>query len=130
MRSQESFQEIERRWGNQIGLLLMIGVALAIGTVLVGGVLYLVQHGLEVPRYNTFVGQPKELTSFTGIFRSAWSGDARGIMQLGVLLLVATPVARMLLSALLFLRQRDWLYVGITCLVLGVLGYGLAGGHL
>lgn len=126
----EGFQEIERRWGKQIGWVLLVGVLLSSGTVLVGGVLYLVQQGLDIPRYSKFVGQPAALTSFTGILRLAWRGDARGIMQLGVLLLVATPVARILLSAALFLRQRDWLYVAITAIVIGVLAYGLAGGKL
>jgi uncharacterized membrane protein len=42
-------------------------------------------------------------------------------VQLGVLLLIATPVARVAFSALAFARQRDYTYVALTLFVLAVL---------
>jgi uncharacterized membrane protein len=57
----------------------------------------------------------------------AWRG--RGIIQLGLLLLIATPVARVAFSVVAFALERDRLYVGITLIVLAVLAFSLAGGH-
>ena len=44
------------------------------------------------------------------------------------MLLIATPIARVALSVLVFLLERDWLYVGITLVVLALLTYSLLGG--
>ena len=49
----------------------------------------------------------------------------RDIIQLGLILLIATPVARVAFSVVAFVLERDWLYVAITLIVLAVLGYGL-----
>ena len=48
-------------------------------------------------------------------------GRGRALIQLGLLLLIATPVARVAFSVFAFERQRDWTYVGITLFVLAVL---------
>ena len=55
---------------------------------------------------------------------------ARAIIQLGLLLLIATPVARVVFSVYAFARQRDWVYVVVTLIVLGVLLYSLLSGYL
>jgi uncharacterized membrane protein len=52
-------------------------------------------------------------------------GSGRGWIQLGLLLLIATPVARVAFSVYAFARQRDFLYVGVTLIVLTVLLFGL-----
>ena len=49
--------------------------------------------------------------------------------QLGILVLIATPVFRVLLSAFAFWMQRDWIYVAITLVVLAVLAFSLLSGH-
>ncbi len=41
--------------------------------------------------------------------------------MLGLLLLIATPVMRVALSALLFFRRRDRVFAGITMVVLALL---------
>jgi uncharacterized membrane protein len=42
-----------------------------------------------------------------------------------MLLLMATPIARVALCAFAFFEQRDRLYVGVTLVVLAVLLYSL-----
>jgi uncharacterized membrane protein len=54
---------------------------------------------------------------------------SRGLVQLGLLLLVATPVARVVLSVFAFARQRNPTYVVLTLIVLAVLIYSLVGWH-
>ena len=51
-------------------------------------------------------------------------------MQLGLLLLIATPIARVMFSAVVFAIDRDRMYVGFTLLVLAVLLYSLFGSFL
>ena len=62
----------------------------------------------------------KEVLAFRG----------RGLIQFGLLLLIATPVARVAFSVAAFAIQRDRLYVVVTLIVLAILTYSLAGGHL
>ena len=110
-----------------LGRLLQVGVAIAGVVVLAGGVLYLLRHGGGRPHYGTFVGEPVELRSLTGILGATMAMRGRGIIQLGLLLLIATPVARVAFSLLAFLRERDRAYVVITSFVLALLLLSLAG---
>ena len=119
-------------WNDQrieiiIGSLLRAGVILAASVVLVGGVLYLVRHGHETIDYTTFHGEPEALKSMPFVIEGIVSFRARAIIQFGLLLLIATPIARVLFSAVAFAMEHDYLYVVITLIVLGVLLYSLLG---
>jgi uncharacterized membrane protein len=113
-----------------IGDLLRAGVIIAASVVALGGIVYLVRHGEEAPNYRMFLGEPAYLRGVSGIIAEARSFSGRGIIQLGLLLLVATPVARVIFSVAAFALQRDWTYVVITLIVLAALGYSLLGGGL
>jgi uncharacterized membrane protein len=122
------------RWTDEqvdrvMGRLLQVGVILSALVVLGGGVLYLVRHGEERVDLHEFRREPAELRTPHGVVQDALSGSARGVIQLGLLLLIATPVARVAFSVYAFLRQRDRTYVLITLLVLAVLVWGLWSGQ-
>lgn len=124
-----------KRWSDEqveqvMGNLLRSGLVLAAAVVFLGGVLYLAQEGTTVPRYRVFRGEPSELRSLSGIVHDASALHARGIMQLGLLLLMATPVARVVFSLVAFLVQRDPTYVVVTAIILSVLAYSLSSGGL
>src|SRR4051794_18621622 len=103
-----------------IGNLLRAGVVAAAAVVLLGAVVSLARHGgEELPDRSTF--RPDELRSVGAVLDAARAGRGRGIIQLGLLLLIATPVVRVALSAFAFLRQRDALYVALTLVVLAAL---------
>ena len=110
-----------------IGRLLRTGVTLAAAVVLFGGILYLVRHGHEVPNFATFHGEPESFKSPRAIFHGALALSARAIIQLGLLLLIATPVARVAFSAVAFAIERDYMYVVITLIVFAVLLFSLLG---
>jgi uncharacterized membrane protein len=112
-----------------IGTLLQWGVILASSIVLFGGILYLIRHGHSIPQYRIFAGEPEDLRTVSGILRDTMKFRARGIIQLGLLLLIATPVARVALSAGAFGAQRDRLYVAITLIVLVILVSSLIWGQ-
>jgi len=79
--------------------------------------------------YGSFHSEPAELRRIPGILADALALRGRGIIQLGLLLLIATPVARVVCAMAAFALQRDWLYVSVTVIVLSVLVYSLLGGH-
>lgn len=115
-----------RKWTDQyveelIGNLLQAGVILASAVVVIGGSIYLFHHGLSAPQYHVFMGEPTDLRSLKGIVRDALSLQGRGIIQLGLLLLIATPVARVAFSVGAFSLQRDRMYVVVTLIVLAIL---------
>jgi uncharacterized membrane protein len=111
-----------------LGRVLQAGVALAAFFVFTGGVLFLVRHGQEAPAYETFRGEPEPLRRLVGILKEAGAFGGRGLIQLGLLVLIATPVARVAFSLFVFARQRDRMYVGITSVVLVLLLLSLWGG--
>jgi uncharacterized membrane protein len=113
-----------------IASLLRAGVLIAALVVIGGAVPYLGLHPRSHVNYRTFHGEPDNLKSVHGIIGSAFSGDLRGIMQFGLLLLIATPIARVMFSAVAFGMEGDRMYVGFTLLVLSVLLYSLFGSFL
>jgi uncharacterized membrane protein len=113
-----------------IGSLLRIGVITAAVVVLMGGLIFLARHGGDLPHYAVFAGEPSALRSLFGVLRSAAHFQGRGIIQLGLLLLIATPVARVAFSIAAFVMERDWMYVAFASIVLAVLIFGLFGGHI
>ncbi|MCS6806484.1 MAG: DUF1634 domain-containing protein [Acidobacteriota bacterium] len=113
-----------------VGNLLRIGVMAAAVVVLVGGILYLIHSGTTMPNYRVFHGEPSDLRSLSGIAGDAFSRRPQGLIQFGLLLLIATPVARVALSVFAFALQRDRTYVLVTLIVLALLMYSLTGGRL
>ena len=112
-----------------IGNLLRIGVVIASATILVGGMIYLIRHGATQPNYRVFSGEPADLRNLTGIAQNALSFSGRGIIQLGLLFLIATPLARVIFSIMAFTAQRDRIYVIVTLIVFAILLYSLVGSH-
>jgi uncharacterized membrane protein len=113
-----------------IGTILRTAVIIAGAVVLVGGILYLTHNAGNAPEYRQFRGEPAELRSVSGIVGEAASLGWRGIIQLGVLLLIATPISRVAFSVVAFVFQRDRTYIIVTLLVLAVLMYSLLWGRL
>lgn len=112
-----------------IGNLLRFSVILAATIVIIGGIAYTLRYGKSLPDYNVFNGEPKDLRTLSGIIKDSVTFHSRGIIQLGLLLLIATPVARVLFSVFAFWMQRDRTYVVVTLIVLAVLAFSLAGGR-
>ena len=108
-----------------IGQLLRAGVLLAAAIVCLGAIIYLVRHGRSPVDFGVFRGEPAEFRTLRGIFGATIALRGRGIIQLGLVFLVATPVARVALSIVGFARERDRLYVALTSIVFVILMYSL-----
>ncbi len=120
------------RWSDHdveqvVGRLLQVGVLLAAAVAVAGGTGILVRHGGEVADFHRFRGTAEPLRSLSAIARGALTLDGRAIVQLGLVLLIATPVARVALTLIAFALQRDRLYVVLTAVVLTLLLWGLVG---
>jgi uncharacterized membrane protein len=111
-----------------IGTILRWGVILAASVVQAGGIWYLIRHGGDAPNYSVFHGEPSSLNSLSGILHGMMAGQSRALIQFGLLILIATPVARVAYTLAAFVLRRDHAYMAITSIVLAVLIYSLTGG--
>lgn len=113
-----------------ISVILRTGVSISAAVVLIGAALYLTRHGAEPVNYHQFHGEPAVDRKIGGIIGGVLALRARSIIQLGVLLLIATPIARVAFSLTGFALERDRTYVVITAIVLAVLIYSLINGAI
>lgn len=111
-----------------VGSLLRIGVLVAAAVTVVGGIAFMIHHGSLTPDHSVFRGQPEMLSTLTGVIAGVSALEPAAIVQLGIVLLIATPVARVLLTLIAFAIQRDWMYVLISAIVLALLTYSLVVG--
>jgi uncharacterized membrane protein len=104
-----------------VAVVLRIGVTLSAAVVIVGAILMRHQLFSPVPDYTHFHPGNPELRSIARIIRGALRFTPNSMVQLGLLLLIVTPVARVVLCVVGFARQRDLLYIAVSTLVLLVL---------
>lgn len=111
-----------------VGNTLRIGVSLACLVAFEGGLLYLIHHGgesFDIGMYKDFsyanAPQHADYTTLSGIWAGLTSFTAVGWIQTGVLILILTPIMRVALSLVDFIKERDWLYALITAVVLAVI---------
>jgi uncharacterized membrane protein len=95
---------------------LRTGVGIAAAFCALGAVIYFIHHGGEPTNYKVFA--PAKFTPGMG---------GLGLMTIGVLILLATPVVRVALLIVVFAREHDWLYSLVSAIVLAVLILGLHG---
>lgn len=108
-----------------IGQVLRAGVLLSSAVTLVGLVLYLWHHSASTPNYHVFHSISGKLRHLQQLFPDAFHGDPVAIIQVGILLLIATPVARVAFLVGAFALERDRMYVAVSGLVLAVLVYSI-----
>ena len=117
----------DQRIEDSVGNLLRAGVSLSAFVVMFGAVIYLFRHGRSPADYRVFHGEPTDLKSLPGILHSAFTFHGQGIIQLGLVLLIATPVARVAFAIWGFAAEHDRMYLIFTGIVLIVLLYSLLG---
>lgn len=108
-----------------MGTLLITGVIISGALILFGGIYYLTQSGFSKPEFHTFRGEPSGLRSIKQIFNGFIHFDSLSIIQMGLLLLIATPVSRVVFAVIAFLFEKDYLYVVISLIVLAILIYSI-----
>ena len=111
-----------------IGNILRWGVIVAAVVGVLGAMGELIIRGTATPDFRRFTGDAA--TGLPAIYHGVMQGHSRAIMQLGIALLIATPIVRVGLSLFAFAREKDRTYVIITSMVLLLLLYGLLGGKV
>ncbi|WP_316747611.1 DUF1634 domain-containing protein [Pedobacter gandavensis] len=111
-----------------IGQVLRIGVLSSGIVAIIGGIWYLFQSGSGIPDYTVFNGEPAGYTSLPGIIKGLKAGSAKEIIQLGVVILIATPILRIVFSLFSFILEKDKLYVVISSIVLLIILFSMFAG--
>lgn len=109
-----------------LGTLLRVGVILSMSVVLIGGIIYLMHHAQGRIDYKVFSPENNEFSSILNILKGLKSMDSKAIIQFGVLLLIFTPITRVVFSIFSFLIERDYMYVVIGTFVLCVILFSLS----
>ena len=104
-----------------MGQMLRIGVTVAALVVLAGGILYLWQYHGPIPDYRHFHGAAAAYESVSAIVTGALHLESKSLIEFGLLLLIATPIGRVVFGLVGFAMQKDWLYTAVSAVVLGVL---------
>lgn len=104
-----------------LGTLLRVGVIVSTSIVLLGGLLYLFNHSNTLVSYHDFKPEEVKFSSVAQILKGLKTFDGLAIIQFGVLLLIFTPIARVVFSVFSFLMERDYMYVLIGLIVLCVI---------
>jgi len=120
----------DRQVEQWIAVLLRVGVIAAAVVGLAGGIVHLIGHAGDLVSYAVFRGEPAGLRHVVPVVVGAVSLRTDALIQAGLLLLIAVPIARVGVSVIAFALERDWLYVIVTALVMGILLFSLLGGHL
>jgi uncharacterized membrane protein len=111
-----------------ISKILISGVIISTLFVIAGGLFYLISTGSANPKYHIFRGEPAEFKSIFAIIKNLFTLRSENIIQFGLLLLMLTPVARVLFTVITFLHEKDFIYVLVTFIVLSVLCFSLISG--
>ncbi|MGE5394620.1 MAG: DUF1634 domain-containing protein [Candidatus Saccharibacteria bacterium] len=104
-----------------MGNLLRTGVMVAGSVVVIGAILFLFRHGEEIPSYHIFKPDRFNIFDFRNLLNGIVTFRSVSIMELGILLLIATPVLRVLFSVVAFAYEKDYMYLVFTAIVLIVL---------
>jgi uncharacterized membrane protein len=104
-----------------IGNLLRYGVVASSLIVLTGGIVYLIRHGGQAPAYHEFKGEPDKMKEPLLMWQAVLRKEGRPLIQLGLVVLIATPIARIAFSIIGYLLEKDYLYTVLTVIVLLVI---------
>jgi uncharacterized membrane protein len=114
-------QSADQRLEIAMGNMLRIGVTVAALVVLAGGILYLSRSGGPPPDYTHFHCAPAASEHIAGIFAGVRKLDSESLIEFGILLLIATPIARVLMGVVGFSLMKDRFYAAVSAVVLAIL---------
>ncbi|MNK37594.1 hypothetical protein D3C87_561660 [compost metagenome] len=111
-----------------VGNLLRAGVYLSMAIVVLGGIIYLLDHSAEKIDYAAFDFNKVSLKTVEAIFSEVLTFKGAAVVQFGLLMLIFTPIARVLMAVVSFFLEKDYLYVLIGLIVLSIIMVSLSGG--
>ena len=112
-----------------LGKVLRAGMIISTSIVFIGGIFYIYRHGHTIADYKDFKGVPAFIATAGGVVNGVVNLKGQAIIQLGIILLIFTPILRVMFSTIGFVLEKDYLYVGITLLVLAIIFMSMLSGH-
>jgi uncharacterized membrane protein len=110
---------------NTLARVVLSGVVVAAVVMATGLIWFLATHPGLPAGDHIFRGEPKYFENPVSMFRRALDfgevGHRRGLIMIGVILLLINPVVRVAFAAFAFATQGDRLYAAVSLVVLGVL---------
>ncbi|MGZ3946368.1 MAG: DUF1634 domain-containing protein [Mucilaginibacter sp.] len=113
-----------------IGWILRGGVAVSMVIVVIGGIFFISRHGHSIPDFHTFKGTPQFISTPEGVLLGVVHLRGQAIIQLGIALLIATPILRVVFAAIGFILEKDHLYTLISLIVLLVIIISMITGRI
>ena len=113
--------------------ILLRTILIAATVVLVIGLFLMATKapGYYVERFRAVqAGHMHAPESFSQVISGTLAGDPHAVMTLGLFILTLVPLARVAFCFVLFLKQRDYIYVGLTAYVLIALIVGVLLGKI
>jgi uncharacterized membrane protein len=112
-----------------LGQVLRAGTIISVSVVFFGGLFYLYRHGSSIANYREFKGIPDFVQHAGSLIIGAVNLRGQAIIQLGIILLIATPILRVVFSTIGFALEKDYMYVSISLLVLFIIFMSMLSGH-
>ncbi len=104
-----------------IAYVLRIGVVISVICILIGAMLLFLQGGSNGFAIGELASTSSKINSslfsFSDIINGILSYQGLDFILLGLIVLIITPIARVIASVLSFMYERNWLYVIITLIV-------------
>jgi len=112
-----------------VGNLLRLGVILSVATSLIGFI-KLFTEGFKMPKKYTSLDMGSSSEKVWGMFwNSLCKGEGMAIIQLGILLLIFTPLVRIIFALIGYLKEKDYVYVVISSIVLAIMAISFFTGY-
>jgi uncharacterized membrane protein len=108
---------------------LRAGTIVSISVVFIGGIFFIYRHGQSISDYHKWNGVPNFIRTPSSVFHGIWALKGQAMIQFGIVLLIATPILRVIFSAVGFVLEKDYLYLGISLLVLCIIFFSMMSGH-
>ncbi|KQT33114.1 hypothetical protein ASG22_18000 [Chryseobacterium sp. Leaf405] len=112
-----------------VGNLLRLGVILSVITSLVGFI-KLFTEGFKMPKKYKLLDMGTSSEKVWGHFwDTLCKGEGMAIIQLGILLLIFTPLMRIIFALIGYLKEKDYVYVVISSIVLAIMAVSFFTGY-
>lgn len=112
-----------------VGNLLRLGVILSVATSLIGFI-KLFTEGFEMPKkYTSLAVSSSSDKVWSHFWESLCKGEGMAIIQLGILLLIFTPLMRIIFALIGYLKEKDYVYVFISSIVLAIMAVSFFAGY-
>ena len=112
-----------------VGNLLRLGVVLSVTTSLIGFI-KLFMEGFKMPRKYTLLdmGNSSEKV-WSHFWETLCKGEGMAIIQLGILMLIFTPLMRIIFALIGYLKEKDYVYVVVSSIVLAIMAVSFFTGY-